>query len=93
MIFLALILALLLAFAWDFGPTLHRDGWFLRWRAKLTGLGFGPDVVVFLAVLVPCIVVHLALNALASVLFGAAWIAVAACLLLYAFGRGSLGAA
>lgn len=92
MIFLALILALLLAFAWDFGPTLHRDDWFWRWRSQLAGLGFGPVPVLLLAVLVPCAVVQIALNTLEPLLFGIAWIALAACLLLYALGRGNTGA-
>ena len=92
MIFLALILALLLAFAWDFGPALHRDGWYLRWRSQLAGLGFGPVPLLLLSVLVPCAAVQLALNALEPLLFGAAWIVAAAGLLLYAFGRSNVGA-
>lgn len=92
MIFLALILTLLLAFAWDYGPVLHRDGWFARWRSQLAGLGLGPVPVTLLSVLVPCIIVQLALNALEPLVFGVAWIAAAALLLLYAFGRGNLGA-
>lgn len=92
MIFLALILALLLAFAWDFGPALHRDAWFERWCSQLASLGLGPVPVVLLSVLVPCALVQLALNALQPLLFGAAWIAAAAGLLLYSFGRGNIGA-
>lgn len=92
MIFLSLILALLLSFAWDYGPALHRDGWFERWRSWLAGLGLGPAPVLVLAVLVPCIALHVALNAVAPLLFGAAWIGLAALSLLYAFGRGNIGA-
>lgn len=92
MIFLSLILALLLAFAWDFGPSLHRDDWYRRWRSQLAGMGFGPVPLELLAVLLPCALVQFALNALEPLLFGAAWIVAAAALLLYAFGRGSVGA-
>lgn len=92
MIFLALILAMLVVFAWDFSPYLHRDGWFLRWRSQLSGLGLGATLSAGLAVLVPAIIVQLALNALAPLLFGAAWIVAAVLLLLYSFGRGSISA-
>jgi AmpE protein len=92
MIFLALILALLLAFSWDYGRALHRDGWFMRWRSQLTGLGLGPVPVLVFSVLVPCLVVQFALNVLEPLLFGACWIVAAAGLLLYGFGRGNVGA-
>jgi AmpE protein len=92
MIFLALVLALLLAFAWDFSSALHRDDWFARWCAQLASFGFGPVPVVLLSILLPCALVQVVLSALQPLLFGVVWIVFAAGLLLYSFGRGNIGA-
>lgn len=92
MIFLALILAMLLAFVWDYGPVLHRDDWFNRWRAQVSGLGLGSALSALLLILVPVVLVQLVLNALAPVLFGVVWIAAAVLVLLYSFGRNGIGA-
>ncbi len=92
MTFLALILALLLAYAWDFGPSLHRDDWFQRWLSRVASLGLGPVPRVLLAVLLPFLLAQWILDALEGLMFGLVWIVAAAGLLLYAFGRGNLGA-
>lgn len=88
MSFLALMITLVLAFAWDFGSVLHRDHWFLRWQSQLSS----PLIKVLLAVLLPAIAAQLVLNALQPILFGLAWIGAASLLLLYSLGRGSIGA-
>jgi AmpE protein len=91
--FLALVISLLLNRAWvGHGQVLHRDGWYRRWREQLRSLGFAPAVRLGLAVLLPVLLVHLALEALRPLLFGLVWIAAATLILLYALGRGSLGA-
>lgn len=92
MIFLALILTTLVAFAWDYGQVLHRDDWFTRWQAQVSGLGLGASLSAVLSIIVPVILAQLVLNALAPMLFGIVWIAAAVFLLLYSFGRGCIGA-
>ena len=93
MSFLALLVALVLSRAWsDYGQVLHRDGWYERWQAQMRSLGLSPPVRLLPEVLLPVLAVQLALEALQPLLFGRAWIAAAAMVLLYSLGRGDLGA-
>ncbi len=92
MTFLAIIIALLLTQAWGSGRRVHRDGWYLRWRSKVASWRVGAQVKLALVVLLPVALVQIALNALAPVMFGFLWIAMAVVLLLYSFGRGDFHA-
>lgn len=93
MSFLALIASLVLQRAWiRHGQLLHRDGWYVGWRRQLQALGLSPAVLLGLEVLLPALALHLVLDALRPLLFGLGWIAAASLVLLYAMGRGNLGA-
>lgn len=89
--FLALIVALVLALGWPFGPYLHRDEWFGRWRAWLHALGLEGILGTLLTIGVPVVCLQFVLDVVQPLLFGLAWIALAVASLLYAVGRGDLG--
>ena len=90
MSFLALIVALILVQGWPFGPLLHRDDWFRRWRAWLHNLGLAGIFGTLVAVGIPALCLQFVLDAVQPVLFGLLWIALAVAALLYAVGRGDL---
>jgi len=85
--FLALIIAVLADAYLDLGAKVRRDGWYSNWAAVLEGLGLTGGAAIACAVLLPLVVVGLVLQILESLLFGLPWIAAAAVLLLYSFGR------
>jgi AmpE protein len=87
MTFIAMIIALLLLQAWGSGDRVHRDEWFEAVSRRLVASGLPAGVGIALAVLAPAVLAQLALESLASVLFGLPWIALAVFLLLYAMGR------
>jgi AmpE protein len=88
MSFLTIIIALLLVQAWGSGSRVQHDDWFLGWRGRIGGWGFGPWPALVLAVLAPAVVAYFVLDALRPLFFGLLWIALAVILLLYSFGRG-----
>jgi len=82
MTFLAIIIALVLMQAWGPGSRVHRDDWLLGWQSTVARWSAGPQVKLALVVLLPVALVQVILNALAPVLFGLLWIAMAVVLLL-----------
>lgn len=88
MSFLAIIIALLLLQAWGSGSRVQQDDWFRGWQSRVAAIGLMPPVALALVILVPVVIAQLLLNVLHPLLFGLLWIALAALLLLYAFGRG-----
>jgi len=87
MTFLAIIIALVLMQAWGSGSRVHRDDWFSGWQSTVANWRVGPQIKLALVVLLPVALVQIVLHALAPVLFGLLWIAMAVVLLLYSFGR------
>mgnify|MGYP003679445562 CR=1 FL=1 len=90
--FLAFIVALVLRQLWGAEAWLHRDGWWLDWRDRANGFGLLPWLQLVLTVGLPLLLVLLLLDLLRPLLFGLPWIAAAALVLLYAFGRGDFHA-
>lgn len=87
MTFLALIIAVILLQVWGTADATRHDNWFSYWRARVQAWGLQGWPAFFVLVLVPVFGAILLLDLLRPVLFGLLWIAVAAGLLLYSFGR------
>ncbi len=87
MIFLALVLALLLAWFWQRPLPLHSDAWFERWRNAVADFTASPAAELALVVLLPAIAASMVLGIVEDWLFGLPWIALAALLTVYSFGR------
>jgi len=88
--FLAAVIALGLMQLWGSGGPVQRDAWFRRWCAQVAATGMGSGAALLASVAAPVVLAALVLDGLSSVLFGLPWIAAAAVLLLYAFGRRDL---
>ncbi len=87
MTFLALIIAVVLLQVWGTADAARHDNWFSYWRARVQSWGLQGWPSFLVLVLVPVLGAVLLLDLLRPVLFGLLWIAVAAGLLLYSFGR------
>ena len=87
MTFLAIIIALVLVQVWGSGSSMHHDNWFHDWQSRVANWGVARQLKLALVVLVPVVLAQLVLNALAPLLFGLLWIALAVELLLYSLGR------
>jgi AmpE protein len=87
MTFLAMVIALLLFQIWGAGNSLQQDHWFLRLQSSTRSWGFSPAIALFIYILIPVLVTGLVLNAVEGLLFGLLWIAAAAVILIYSFGR------
>lgn len=87
MMFLAMIVALVLILTWGAGNPVQHDGWFIRLQSFVRGLGFPPAAGFVIYIAVPVFVAQWILGALEPLLFGLIWIAGAAAVLLYSFGR------
>ena len=87
MTFLAIIIALVLVQVWGSGSRMHHDNWFHDWQSRVANWGVARQLKLALVVLVPVVLAQLVLNALAPLLFGLLWIALAVVLLLYSLGR------
>ncbi|MFT4613181.1 MAG: AmpE protein [Bacteroidia bacterium] len=92
MSFLAFILALGMLKFWDGVGFLQSDDWFHRWRAAVASVVSGEVLTLVLVLLPLMIAVHLLGESISGLLFGLPWIALAALLLVYAFGRGDVPA-
>jgi len=92
MTFLAMIIAVLVDRLSHWGEHLRWDGWFGRWRGTARGLGLAGPAALAFAVVLPAVLAQLLLAALAPLFFGLFWIAAAAVLLLYSFGRANFSA-
>ncbi|MEQ9462625.1 MAG: regulatory signaling modulator protein AmpE [Haliea sp.] len=90
--FLAFIVALVLRQLWGAEARLHRDGWWRDWCDRANGFGLLPWLQLALTVGLPLLLTLLLLDLLRPLLFGLPWIAAAALVLLYAFGRGDFHA-
>jgi AmpE protein len=88
MIFLALMITLILRQLRDPGEPVSGDDWFERWQAHVATWNVGSVGQLAAAILPVVLLAQLLLNALAPVLFGLLWIALAVILLQYALGRG-----
>ncbi|MBN7795407.1 hypothetical protein [Parahaliea mediterranea] len=88
MTFLAMILGLLLLQFWGADNPVQRDRWFYRLRERLAQYLQSPLWLTVVALLVPALLLHWALEIVRPLLFGLAWIAAAGLVLLYSFGRG-----
>lgn len=87
MIFLALVLALVLLWVWPRPVPLHSDDWFARWRATVADFAAAPAVLLALSVALPALAASIVLDVAEDLLFGLPWIALAALLVVYSFGR------
>jgi AmpE protein len=87
--FLAMIIALLVLQTRTGEGGIHADHWFDRWLSRVTGWNLSQSVELALATLAPVLLTMLVLDAIDAVLFGLLWIAAAAFVLLYSFGRGN----
>ncbi|MEH6636405.1 MAG: regulatory signaling modulator protein AmpE [Halioglobus sp.] len=87
MSFLAIIVALVLVQIWGSGSRVQHDKWFRGWQQRVGSWGVGPPVKLALVILLPAVLVQIILNIVQPALFGLLWIAMAAALLLYSFGR------
>ena len=87
MTFLAMVIALLLFHIWGAGNSLQQDGWFLRFQSWVRGWGFSPAIALAIYILIPVFVTGFFLSAIEGWLFGLLWIAAAAVILVYSFGR------
>ena len=92
MTFLAIILAVLLFQAWGSAQRLHHDSWFTGWQSRVASWGLSGTLSLALLVLLPAVLVSYALDVIEPFLFGLMWLALAAFLLLYCFGRGDFQA-
>ncbi len=88
MTFLALILALLLAYTWEGAARVQRDDWYRGWRGLVENWSLPSGLRLALAVLVPAALACAVLDALEPALFGLLWLGFALLLLLYSLGRG-----
>lgn len=87
MTFLAMIIALVLFQAWGAGNALQQDAWFRGLQSSVRGLGLSPNASLVLYLALPVLLVQVLLASLAPFVFGLAWIAVAAVVLVFSFGR------
>ena len=87
MSFLALIIAVTLLQVWGIPNASRHDNWFHYWTGKVLGSGLAGWPAFALLVVVPVAAAVLLLDVLEPLLFGVFWIAAAAALLLYSFGR------
>ncbi len=92
MVFLAVMIALVLLQVWGSGGPVQNDEWLYRWQKKVAGWSLAGGVKLLVLVAAPVILVLLLLHLTEQFLFGLPWIALAAALLLYAFGRGDFQA-
>lgn len=88
MTFLALILGLLLLQLWGSDNPIQNDRWFADVQARIDQWLESPAARLAVVVLGPMVLAMLVLDVLRPLLFGLLWIAAAALLLLYSFGRG-----
>ena len=87
MSFLALIIAVVLLQVWGNPEAARHDNWFRYWSGRVQGSGMSGWPAFALLIGVPVLGAVLLLDLLRPLLFGLLWIAVAAALLLYCFGR------
>jgi AmpE protein len=87
MTFLALIIAVILLQVWGNPEAARHDNWFRYWCGRVQGSGLSGWPAFTLLIIVPVVGAVLLLDLLRPLLFGLLWIAVAAALLLYSFGR------
>ncbi len=92
MTYLALIIALLLAFGWGSASRVHRDDWYRSWEGAVGSRDLAPWLGLALAVLLPAALLGVVLDALEPVLFGLLWLGSAVLVLLYSLGRGDYAA-
>lgn len=88
MTFLAIMIAVVLLQAWGSADRTQYDGWFTAWQARVSRWNLPAGVSLAAQVLLPVVLALLLLGLVEPILFGLPWIALAALLLLYSFGRG-----